>query len=111
MERQTRRGFLKRMGAAAGATFVLPGYTGWTQERKEGKSRPNIIIIVGDDMGYADIGCHGCKDISTPNIDSIAQNGVRVSASLPLLGVIIPPKSCLYYTKFRLFFNKNLMIS
>lgn len=40
-------------------------------------SRPNIIIIVGDDMGYADIGMHGCKDIPTPHIDSIAAEGVR----------------------------------
>src|SRR5687768_2009721 len=39
--------------------------------------RPNIIVIVGDDMGYADVGVHGCKDIPTPHIDSIAKNGVR----------------------------------
>lgn len=40
-------------------------------------AKPNILIIVGDDMGYGDIGVHGCKDIPTPNIDSIAKNGVR----------------------------------
>lgn len=40
-------------------------------------ARPNILIIVGDDMGYGDIGVHGCKDIPTPHIDSIAKNGVR----------------------------------
>jgi arylsulfatase A-like enzyme len=39
--------------------------------------KPNILIIVGDDMGYADIGVHGCKDIPTPHIDSLAKNGVR----------------------------------
>lgn len=38
---------------------------------------PNVIVIVADDQGYNDIGCHGCKDIPTPNIDSIAKNGVR----------------------------------
>jgi arylsulfatase A-like enzyme len=38
---------------------------------------PNVVIIVGDDMGYADIGVHGCKDIPTPNIDSLAAAGVR----------------------------------
>jgi arylsulfatase A-like enzyme len=42
--------------------------------------RPNIIIIVGDDMGYADIGIHGCKDIPTPHIDSLAKNGVRCTS-------------------------------
>jgi arylsulfatase A-like enzyme len=40
-------------------------------------ARPNILIIVGDDMGYADIGVHGCQDIPTPQIDSLAKHGVR----------------------------------
>jgi arylsulfatase A-like enzyme len=41
------------------------------------KGPPNIVILLADDMGYADIGCQGCKDIPTPNIDSLAKNGVR----------------------------------
>ena len=44
------------------------------------RRRPNVVVIVGDDMGYADIGVHGCKDIPTPHIDSIAKNGVRCSS-------------------------------
>lgn len=39
--------------------------------------KPNILILLADDLGYADIGCHGCKDIPTPHIDSIAKNGTR----------------------------------
>ena len=39
--------------------------------------RPNILVIVGDDMGYADVGFHGCKDIPTPNLDALAASGVR----------------------------------
>lgn len=39
--------------------------------------RPNIVIFLADDLGYADIGVNGCKDIPTPNIDTIAKNGVR----------------------------------
>ncbi|HEY2932565.1 MAG TPA: sulfatase-like hydrolase/transferase [Acidobacteriota bacterium] len=39
--------------------------------------RPNILIIVADDLGYADVGVNGCKDVPTPNIDSLARNGVR----------------------------------
>ena len=39
--------------------------------------QPNIVMIVGDDMGYADIGVHGSKDIPTPHIDALARSGVR----------------------------------
>jgi arylsulfatase B len=38
---------------------------------------PNIIVILADDLGYADLGCQGCKDIPTPHIDSLAKNGIR----------------------------------
>lgn len=44
-------------------------------------SRPNIIVIVTDDQGYADIGVHGSvTDIVTPNIDQLAADGVTMSA-------------------------------
>ena len=39
--------------------------------------RPNILFIVADDMGYADCSVQGCKDVATPNIDSIANKGIR----------------------------------
>lgn len=41
---------------------------------------PNFVYIVADDLGYADIGVHGCKDIPTPHMDSIAKNGIRFSS-------------------------------
>lgn len=42
-----------------------------------GEAKPNIILLLADDLGYADVGFHGCKDIPTPHIDSIARNGIR----------------------------------
>src|SRR5688500_14538140 len=39
--------------------------------------RPNILLIVSDDHGYADVGAYGCKEVPTPHMDSIAKNGVR----------------------------------
>lgn len=52
-------------------------------------NKPNIIIIMTDDMGYADVGFNGCKDIPTPNIDKIANEGIRFDegyVSFPVCG-------------------------
>ena len=40
-------------------------------------SRPNIVLIITDDVGYGDIGSYGAPDIKTPNIDSLARTGTR----------------------------------
>ncbi len=42
-------------------------------------SPPNVILIMTDDMGYADLGSYGGKDIKTPNIDRLARDGVRLT--------------------------------
>ena len=39
--------------------------------------RPNVIFIVADDLGYGELGCYGGKDIPTPQLDSVARQGVR----------------------------------
>jgi len=38
--------------------------------------RPNLLVIVADDLGYADVGFHGCRDIPTPHLDALAAGGV-----------------------------------
>ena len=43
---------------------------------REAPQKPNIVLILGDDMGYSDIGCYG-GEIRTPNLDALAANGLR----------------------------------
>jgi arylsulfatase A-like enzyme len=57
---------------------VLVVFFGLTSAAAQVDRRPpNIVLIVTDDMGYADIGIHGSKDIPTPNIDALARGGIR----------------------------------
>ena len=55
------------------ACFAL---LGWSKVSAE-TSTPDIILIVADNLGHGDLGCYGCTDIETPNIDRIAARGVR----------------------------------
>jgi len=82
----TRRGFLKRTGVAAAALSAPIGLCGADVRSRKSKiprgrpaddsaGRPDIVVIMADDMGYSDIGCYG-GEISTPNIDSIAARGI-----------------------------------
>ncbi len=51
--------------------------------------KPNIVILFADDLGYADLGCQGSKEVKSPHIDSIADNGVRLTA-----GYVSAPQCC-----------------
>ena len=67
----SRRRFLKSVGLAAAAT-VVP-IRGEAAERK----RPNVVLIYADDLGYGDVGCYGATKVATPNIDRLADEGIR----------------------------------
>src|SRR5438067_695461 len=62
--------------------ILLVSLIGWTlpSQAAEANRKPNVVILLADDQGYADTGFQGCKDIPTPNIDSLAQNGVRCTS-------------------------------
>jgi arylsulfatase A-like enzyme len=61
--------------ATTAIVLMFVGVTG--QSRNDQARRPNILLIVSDDLGYADIGVYGSRDIRTPNIDRLAREGVR----------------------------------
>ncbi len=63
--------------------------------------KPNIVIILSDDMGYADIGVHGCKDIPTPNIDRIAKGGVRFTNAYANGSFCTPTRAALMSCRYQ----------
>ena len=75
--KMTRRQFLKVNGTAA-ACLSLVGCVGGGQRISDAtiRKKPNILLIMADDMGFSDLGCYG-SEISTPNIDKLAANGLR----------------------------------
>ncbi len=80
MGNQTRREFLKMTGfvaASVGVPSLLPSCAGIGRTTGAGRKRPNIIFILADDLGYGDLGCFGQKTIKTPNIDRMAEEGMR----------------------------------
>src|SRR5438874_1768410 len=63
--------------------------------------KPNILLIVADDLGYADLGCQGCKDVPTPNIDSLAKNGVRCTNGYVSCPVCSPTRAGLMTGRYQ----------
>lgn len=57
------------------------------------EQRPNFIIILTDDQGYADVGFNGCEDIPTPHIDRIAHEGVRFTNGYVTYPVCSPSRA------------------
>lgn len=59
------------------------------------KKKPNIIFILADDLGYGDIGCFGQKLIKTPNLDRMAQEGIKLTNFYAGSTVCAPSRSVL----------------
>jgi arylsulfatase A len=56
------------------------------------QERPNIIFIMADDMGYGDLGCYGATKIQTPNMDRVAQEGIRFTDAHSSSAVCTPSR-------------------
>ena len=68
---------------------------------KLAQQKPNVIVIVADDLGYNDVGFNGCKDIPTPNIDRIAKAGVVFSSGHVTYGVCSPSRAGLLTGRYQ----------
>ncbi|HSK13911.1 MAG TPA: arylsulfatase, partial [Phnomibacter sp.] len=70
-------------------------YTPVYGQRMYGAGKPNIILIVADDLGYGDLGCYGQQKIATPNIDRLASQGMRFTQFYAGTSVCAPSRASL----------------
>ncbi|HON90907.1 MAG TPA: sulfatase-like hydrolase/transferase [Sedimentisphaerales bacterium] len=84
-----RRDFLKLLGAASlttGANVTRGNTAG---------PKPNILVILVDDLGYGDLSCYGAKDLKSPNIDRLVASGMRIDPFYANCPVCSPTRASL----------------
>ena len=93
----TRRGFVKR--AAAGASLLLNPLSLVSKSRSAypsaahpKTSRPNVIFILADDLGWGDLSCYGRPDYRTPNIDLLASQGTKFTDAYSASALCTPTR-------------------
>ena len=81
LKTQSRRNFLSSLGKSAAIAGTLPLFSGCSpiDEAASGKNRPNVILIMTDDQGYGDLGCHGNEKINTPNLDRFSRESIQLT--------------------------------
>ncbi|MEU5879423.1 sulfatase-like hydrolase/transferase [Spirillospora sp. NPDC047279] len=110
----SRRGAAAAIGTVAAATAAGTALGGGTAEaaqaplerrfradpKAKGARRPNFLVILGDDLGWADLGSYGSPDIRTPNLDRLAQQGVRFTDAYSAAAVCSPTRFGLYTGRY-----------
>lgn len=95
--------------AAAGAAGVVwPGgkadadvsERAFEADPKARPGRPNVLVILGDDLGWADLSSYGSPDIRTPNLDRLAAEGVRFTNGYSAAAVCSPTRFALYTGRY-----------
>ncbi len=89
--RFSRRWFLQ--GAGAGV-LIATGLPSRFARAASPSTRPNIVFIMADDLGYADLSCYGRRDYTTPNIDSLARDGLLLTDGYARLSAPRPALRC-----------------
>ncbi|QDT64201.1 sulfatase-like hydrolase/transferase [Calycomorphotria hydatis] len=87
------------------ASFCVLFLTGTLMAAEERK--PNVIVILADDLGSADVGCYGADDLETPNIDALAERGVRFTEFYAAASVCSPSRAALLTGRFPLVCGLN----
>jgi len=94
----TRRQFLHTSGAAA-VGAVLPSWV-FAAKSGQGTKRPNFIFIFADDLGWGDLGCYGNRQIQTPHLDRLANQGILFTQFYVNGSVCSPSRAAFMTSRF-----------
>ncbi len=86
-----RRTFLK-----TGAGTVAASLLGCSASGPRASKKPNIVIVIADDLAWHDIGCYGATQVSTPNIDKLAAEGMRFERAFTATAMCAPMRQQMY---------------
>lgn len=86
--KQTTPWLLSVLSALPSSAFAPPSPNSTTE-----RTRPNILLIVADDLGYGDLSIQGCKDFSTPHIDNLFHQGIRFTQAYVSNTVCAPSRA------------------
>jgi len=86
-----RHGVLARMAAGmVAAVLLLPLSVVWA--RAAAPEKPNVVVILADDLGYGDLGCYGATKVQTPHCDRLAREGMRFTDAHSPASVCTPTR-------------------
>jgi arylsulfatase A-like enzyme len=91
-QKYTRRGFLKAIGLGAASATVY-GCSGPARKNATMNKQPNVVLILVDDLGWIDTNCYGSKFYETPNIDRLAEEGMRFTDGYAACAVCSPTRA------------------
>ena len=96
----TRRDLLKAMGLGA-ASLMMPGRAGFSRTAaKPSATRPNILFILADDLGWHQLGCYGSSFYETPNLDRLAKQGMKFTDAYAAAPVCSPTRASIMTGKY-----------
>jgi len=96
-----RREFLFKLAGTAilagcAGTFTIPV----SAQDRSANSKPNIVMILADDLGWSDLSCYGNKFYETPNLDKLARQGMRFTDAYAAAPLCSPTRACLLTGKY-----------
>src|SRR6266498_1835388 len=94
----TRRRFIQ---ATAASSLALVG-VGFSRASRAQAVKPNIVFIMADDLGYADVSCYGQRDYTTPNVDRLANEGLKFTQGYSNSASCSPTRTALITGRYQM---------